>query len=183
MKFIITLALAMSALTGHAALVNRTTYNAGTNALAALATGRQAGSPNLTNWSGIVATSLGIQATLGNIYQATNANLTLWSAAVPASYATLASPALTGNPTVPTATAGDNDTSAASTAFVTAAIVASTSTNGLPTDPGARLVVNPSGNLTWVTPRNYIELYDEFVAGVSSGALGWSVATSSGGLA
>lgn len=34
----------------------------------------------------------------------------------------LASPALTGNPTVPTASAGDNDTSAASTAFVTAAV-------------------------------------------------------------
>lgn len=36
--------------------------------------------------------------------------------------APLASPALTGNPTVPTASAGDNDTSAASTAFVAAAV-------------------------------------------------------------
>ena len=34
-----------------------------------------------------------------------------------------ADPALTGNPTVPTQTAGDNDTSAASTAFVTTAVV------------------------------------------------------------
>lgn len=35
-----------------------------------------------------------------------------------ASKADLASPALTGNPTAPTATAGDNDTSIATTAFV-----------------------------------------------------------------
>jgi len=46
-----------------------------------------------------------------------------WAAA-DALLAPLASPALTGNPTVPTATPGDNDTSAASTAFVTAAIAA-----------------------------------------------------------
>jgi hypothetical protein len=36
-------------------------------------------------------------------------------------YAKLASPALTGNPTAPTPTAGDNDTSIATTAFVTTA--------------------------------------------------------------
>ncbi len=39
-----------------------------------------------------------------------------------AALAPLASPALTGNPTVPTQTAGDNDTSAASTAFVQTAV-------------------------------------------------------------
>jgi hypothetical protein len=38
--------------------------------------------------------------------------------------ADLASPALTGNPTAPTASPGDNDTSIATTAFVTAAIAA-----------------------------------------------------------
>ena len=38
--------------------------------------------------------------------------------------APLASPALSGNPTAPTATAGDNDTSISTTAFVTAAIEA-----------------------------------------------------------
>ena len=38
--------------------------------------------------------------------------------------APLASPALTGNPTTPTATAGDSDTSIASTAFVQTAIAA-----------------------------------------------------------
>lgn len=39
--------------------------------------------------------------------------------------APLASPALTGNPTAPTATAGDNDTSVATTAFVTGAVATS----------------------------------------------------------
>lgn len=38
------------------------------------------------------------------------------------SFAPLASPALTGNPTAPTPTAGDNDTSISTTAFVTGAI-------------------------------------------------------------
>ena len=42
----------------------------------------------------------------------------------------LASPALTGNPTAPTPTAGDNDTSIATTAFVTAAIAAALSATG-----------------------------------------------------
>jgi len=48
-------------------------------------------------------------------------------------YATLASPALTGNPTAPTPTAGDNDTSIATTAFVSNAITALVGTAG----PGA----------------------------------------------
>lgn len=41
--------------------------------------------------------------------------------------APLASPALTGNPTVPNQTAGDNDTSAANTAFVTGAVASEAS--------------------------------------------------------
>lgn len=41
---------------------------------------------------------------------------------VPTGIATLASPAFTGNPTVPTAALGDNDTTAASTAFVQATV-------------------------------------------------------------
>jgi hypothetical protein len=41
-----------------------------------------------------------------------------------AGYAPLASPALTGNPTAPTPTTGDNDTSIATTAFVQSAIIA-----------------------------------------------------------
>ena len=43
--------------------------------------------------------------------------------------ADLASPALTGNPTAPTPTAGDNDTSIATTAFVTAAIAGKAGTS------------------------------------------------------
>lgn len=43
--------------------------------------------------------------------------------------APLASPAFTGNPTAPTPTAGDNDTSIATTAFVTAAVAAGPSAN------------------------------------------------------
>lgn len=43
-------------------------------------------------------------------------------ASLVASLATLNSPTLTGNPTAPTPTAGDNDTSIATTAFVTTAV-------------------------------------------------------------
>ena len=46
--------------------------------------------------------------------------------------APLASPAFTGNPTAPTPTAGDNDTSVATTAFVTAAIAAAGAGGGAP---------------------------------------------------
>lgn len=46
------------------------------------------------------------------------------NASVAATYAPLASPALTGNPTAPTPSPGDNDTSIATTAFVTAAVIA-----------------------------------------------------------
>lgn len=57
----------------------------------------------------------------------TNATITLGSTAlvfadITNGYATLASPAFTGNPTVPTAAQFDNDTSAASTAFVQRAL-------------------------------------------------------------
>jgi Chaperone of endosialidase len=46
--------------------------------------------------------------------------------------APIASPALTGNPTAPTPTAGDNDTSIATTAFVTGAVAALNISNYLP---------------------------------------------------
>jgi hypothetical protein len=57
-----------------------------------------------------------------------------------AAKAPLASPALTGNPTAPTATAGDNDTSIATTAFVQTAVaakapLASPAFTGIPTVP------------------------------------------------
>jgi hypothetical protein len=46
--------------------------------------------------------------------------------------APLASPAFTGNPTAPTPTAGDNDTSIATTGFVTTAVAAVTGGGGAP---------------------------------------------------
>lgn len=52
--------------------------------------------------------------------------------------AVLASPAFTGNPTAPTQTAGNNSTRLASTAFVTAAIAASSAASGFPA--GTRMV-------------------------------------------
>lgn len=50
---------------------------------------------------------------------------TPYNASNPAGYATLASPALTGTPTAPTAVGGTNTTQIASTAFVTSAVAAS----------------------------------------------------------
>lgn len=60
------------------------------------------------------------------------------------SKATLASPALTGTPTAPTATAGDNTTKLATTAFVTTAVVGITSYNAQ--------IFTASG--TWTKPVN-----------------------------
>lgn len=60
--------------------------------------------------------------------------------------ATLVSPAFTGNPTAPTPTAGDNDTSIATTAFVTAAVTA----GAVPLAPKASPVF--TGNPTAPTP-------------------------------
>ena len=61
--------------------------------------------------------------------------------------APLASPALTGTPTVPTATAGTNTTQAASTAFVTTAVAAVTGGGGAPLNSPAF-----TGNPTAPTP-------------------------------
>lgn len=64
-------------------------------------------------------TSLG----LGTAAVETPASLAA-NTAFTATYAPLASPALTGNPTAPTPSPGDNDTSIATTGFVTAAVAA-----------------------------------------------------------
>lgn len=66
--------------------------------------------------SGLVTAS-GFRIPLGTSAQFLKADGTVDSTA----YAPLASPALTGNPTAPTPTLGDNDTSIATTAFVQAA--------------------------------------------------------------
>jgi hypothetical protein len=71
-------------------------------------------------------------------------------------YAPLASPALTGNPTAPTPTVGDNDTSIATTAFVTTAVAGATAgVSSWNTRTGA--VVLTSGDVTTAltfTPYN-----------------------------
>lgn len=54
-----------------------------------------------------------------------NANETSIAAKAP-----LASPVFTGNPTAPTPTAGDNDTSVATTAFVTTAVASTSVVHG-----------------------------------------------------
>ena len=56
--------------------------------------------------------------------------------------APLADPAFTGNPTAPTPTAGDNDTSIATTAFVTALLGSGTVTTNSPTFTGTTDLVN-----------------------------------------
>ena len=74
--------------------------------------------------AGGAATAAPVQsvATRTGAVTLTHSDITDWTATL-APYATLASPALSGNPTAPTPTAGDADTSIATTAFVQAAVV------------------------------------------------------------
>jgi len=74
----------------------------------------------------LIGTAPGVLDTLGEISDAINddANLYTTLVAALALKAPLASPAFTGNPTAPTASPGDNDTSIANTAFVAAALAA-----------------------------------------------------------
>ena len=58
----------------------------------------------------------------GSLYLGTGAAQVATQSFVSASYAPLASPALTGTPTAPTATAGTNNTQVATTAFVANAV-------------------------------------------------------------
>ena len=64
------------------------------------------------------ATAADARTTLGLGSASTHPDTDFALASTLAGYAPLASPALTGNPTAPTAAAGDNDTSIATTAFV-----------------------------------------------------------------
>src|SRR5262249_41681527 len=63
-----------------------------------------------------------VNANVGTFQGITVNGKGLVTAAVNQNYAPLASPVFTGDPQAPTPTAGDNDTSIATTAFVTAAI-------------------------------------------------------------
>ena len=73
-------------------------------------------------------------------------------------YAPLASPVFTGNPTAPTPTAGDNDTSIATTAFVVAsfATLASPAFTGNPTAPTASVDDNDTSIATTAFVRAQI---------------------------
>lgn len=101
------------------------------------------------------------------------------------------SPALTGNPTAPTATAGDNDTSIATTAFVTTAVAGASSYTQLSNaSPGTGATYTVSG----LTLTSYKKLYIYFsgisasagsgffftIAGVNSGTLSTAASTVSG---
>jgi hypothetical protein len=92
----------------------------------------------------------------------------LSTAAAAATYAPLASPALTGNPTAPTPATGDNDTSIATTAFVQAALAV-----GVP--PTQTVLTTGSG--TYTTPARVSAILVECVAGGASGG-GVSVGSS-----
>lgn len=92
------------------------------------------------------------------------------------SRAPLASPAFTGNPTAPTPTAGDNDTSIATTAFVTAAVAAggggSIKKNYIVN--GAMMVSQENG--TAVGTTNLYYPVDQFFAALSGSSGTFSVA-------
>jgi hypothetical protein len=99
--------------------VLKSTYDAfvaATNAALALRLTDAPNDANIYGRSGAAWLASVTKAAYDAFVAATNAALAL--------RAPLASPALTGNPTAPTPTAGDNDTSIATTAFVIAAIAA-----------------------------------------------------------
>src|SRR4029077_15774093 len=78
-----------------------------------------------TDLDGIDSTVKSVSTVANAAYPASNPSGYQTAAQVTtalAPYAPLASPSLTGNPTAPTPTVGDNDTSLATTAFVTAAV-------------------------------------------------------------
>jgi len=76
----------------------------------------------------------------------THSDITDWTTTL-APYAPLASPVFTGDPRAPTAAPGDNDTSVASTAFVTAAVAAATATPANASNVGRNFFHNPLFNI------------------------------------
>lgn len=94
-----------------------------------------------------------------------------------AAKAPLASPVFTGNPTAPTATPGDNDTSIATTAFVTAAIaaggfatLASPALTGNPTAPTPSAGDNDASIATTGFVHNELAAYAPLAAPALTGA-------------
>ena len=87
-------------------------------------------------------------ATASSTYltSATASSTYLASATAASTYAPLASPALTGTPTAPTPTAGDNDTSIATTAFVHTAVAGVVAVNSL----GTQVFAGPGNIFTGI---------------------------------
>ena len=90
-------------------------------------------------------------ATASSTYltSATASSTYLTSATAASTYAPLASPALTGTPTAPTPTAGDNDTSIATTAFVQTAVAGVVAVNSLGTQTFAAVGNTFTGIPSW----------------------------------
>jgi len=141
------------------------------------------GPPGTTSWTGITDKPATFPPTLP-IAQSGVTNLVSDLALK----APLASPVFTGNPTAPTPTAGDNDTSIATTAFVTAALAAGASISVGITPPGS-----PSANQLWwntdaaVGGGTMYIYYDSFWVpaspGVGSGSVVQTVSTQTGAFA
>ena len=79
-----------------------------------------------------------------------------------AALAPLASPAFTGNPTAPTPSPGDADTSVATTAFIAAALAAFLPAYG-PADVAKSLTVLPDGTLAWIDAGATVPLTDDSI--------------------
>lgn len=96
--------------------------------------------------------------------------------------ANLASPALTGNPTAPTQTAGNNSTRLATTAFVTAAIVAAPfiPVNGVTTVTTGVIEVPTPGYGAVVANKAYVDIQDNLKANLTGATFGGNIATNGG---
>ena len=136
---------------------NSTTYlrGDGTWATPAGGGGGSVTSVDISGGTGISASGGPITGS-GTLSVTLSANLQAWSGVTTASKADLASPVFTGNPTAPTPSTGDNDTSIATTAFVKAqgyttntgtvtSVAVSGGTTGLSTSGGP---VTTSGTIT-----------------------------------
>ena len=93
------------------------------------------GAPGTTSWDGITDKPATFPP---STHSHPISDVTSLQAALDAK-APLASPAFAGNPTAPTPTAGDNDTSIATTGFVTAAVTASGATSAVRYDAAQSL--------------------------------------------
>ncbi len=115
-------------------------------------------------------TSSQVQSAIGSgVYDAAGAASTAQSNAesfTSSSYAPLASPAFTGTPTVPTATAGTNTTQAASTAFVAAATANQAATNAANTFTAAQTA--PAFFPQAKAAGPYSVLFDDYYSGANN---------------